>query len=234
MKLTPTDLSQAMQSSKRLVFLTGAGVSVPSGIPDYRSVTGLYTQSGVKEPEYLLSRRCLLNDTEDFHRFIKQLYHTEAQPNVIHLGMAALDAHRQTTIITQNIDGLHTKAGSQNVVEFHGTLASCYCETCQQAVTVSDFLQNYTHDNCGGLVRPHVVLYDEGIDAHNINCAMDAVEKADTLVIVGTSFQVYPFANLIRYARPSAHIYGINKEAIHVPRLTGMYLGDALDVFQGL
>lgn len=234
MNLTTTEILTHIQQAKRLVFLTGAGASVPSGIPDYRSVTGLYTQSGVKEPEYLLSRRCLLGDTDDFHRFIKQLFHPDAQPNAIHLGMAALERDKQTTVITQNIDGLHGKAGSQNVVEFHGTLAACHCETCKRAVPVADFLQSYTHADCGGLVRPNVVLYDEGIDSNNIRNALDAIEAADTIVIVGTSFQVHPFASLIRYARPSANIYGINKEPIYAPRLDGMYLGDAVDVFQAL
>ncbi|MCL2559640.1 MAG: NAD-dependent protein deacylase [Turicibacter sp.] len=229
--LTAAEMAELICKGKNIVFLTGAGVSTPSGIPDYRSVSGLYTQSGMKRPEYLLSRRALLKDTADFHRFIKQLCQTEALPNVIHESMARLEASKNVTVITQNIDGLHSKAGSTNVVEFHGTLADCYCESCGVRVTTEAFIENYTHAGCGGTVRPDVVLYDEPIDGGNIDRSLAALFTADTIVIVGTSFQVYPFAGLIQYARNEARILTVNRDPVDV-KADATFLGDAVAVFE--
>lgn len=222
--MTPEQIAHLIKSATNLVFLTGAGVSVPSGIPDYRSIDGLYQ----KAPEYLLSRRALLTDTKDFHDFVKHIYHPEATPNLIHTKMAELGG----TVITQNIDGLHKKAGSRDVIEFHGDLYTCYCEKCRQHVPYQDFLQSYEHAECGGTVRPNVVLYDEGIDYGNIFRAEQALLKADTIVIVGTTFQVYPFASLLDYANPRAQILAINKDPLHVPNLTAQHIGDATDIFK--
>jgi len=232
MKATAKEMASLINKSKNIVFLTGAGVSTPSGIPDYRSVSGLYTKSGLKEPEYLLSRRALLKDTEDFHRFIKQLCQEDAKPNVIHEKMAELDKEKFVTVITQNIDGLHSKAGSKNVIEFHGTLAACYCEKCRQSVKVEDFIQHFEHENCKGIIRPDVVLYDEQIDNNNIERSLQALVSADTIAIVGTSFRVYPFASLIQYASRGAKILTINKETVDSVNADAKYLGDAVDVFE--
>jgi len=228
---TAMEMAALIQQGQNIVFLTGAGVSTPSGIPDYRSVSGLYTKSGLKEPEYLLSRRALLNDTEDFHRFIGQLCQKEARPNVIHEKMAQLEGSKQVTVITQNIDGLHSKAGSTNVVEFHGTLAACYCEGCSERVDTEAFLQGYSHEGCGGILRPDVVLYDEQIDGGNIQRALAALSVADTVVIVGTSFRVYPFASLIQYAPRGARVLTINRDPVDVNG-DAAFLGDAVDVFE--
>jgi len=228
------EMANLINESKNIVFLTGAGVSTPSGIPDYRSVSGLYTKSGLKEPEYLLSRRALLRDTEDFHRFIKQLCQKDAKPNVIHEKIAQLDGSKNVTVITQNIDGLHTFAGSKKVIEFHGTLATCYCEKCQKIVEVEEFLQHFEHAHCSGIIRPDVVLYDEQIDSNNIEQSLQALFTADTVVIVGTSFRVYPFAGLIQYARKDAKILTINKEPIYTVDADAEYLGNAVDVFEFL
>jgi len=234
---TAKEMADLIHQGKNIIFLTGAGVSTASGIPDYRSVTGLYTASGLKEPEYLLSRRALLRDTEDFHRFIKQLCQKEAKPNVIHEKMAQLDIaqHGQTknvTVITQNIDSLHKHAGSKKVIEFHGTLATCYCESCHEPVEVNDFLQHFIHEGCGGILRPDVVLYDEQIDYQNIEQSLQALAIADTVVIVGTSFKVYPFAGLIDYANRGAKILTINKEPVTNVDADAEFLGDAVDVFK--
>ena len=230
--ITAKEMANLINEGKNIVFLTGAGVSTPSGIPDYRSVSGLYTTSGLKEPEYLLSRRALLKDTADFHRFIKQLCQKEAKPNVIHEKMAWLDKSKNVTVITQNIDGLHTLAGSKKVIEFHGTLATCYCEKCEQIVEVEIFLQHFEHEHCGGIIRPDVVLYDEQIDYSNIEQSLQALAAADTIVIVGTSFRVYPFAGLIRYASRSAKILTINKEPVETANADAQFLGDAVSVFE--
>lgn len=230
--VTAKEMANLISQSKNIVFLTGAGVSTPSGIPDYRSVSGLYTNSGVKEPEYLLSRRAFLNDTADFHRFIKQLCQKEALPNVIHEKMVQLDKSKNVTIITQNIDGLHGLAGSGNVIEFHGTLARCYCEKCQEVVAIADFLQHFEHETCGGKIRPDVVLYDEQIEQENIQRALQAVALADTIVIVGTSFKVHPFAGLIEYANKRATLLTINKEPIYTVNSDAEFIGDAVSVFE--
>ena len=222
------EMADRLKASQYLVFMTGAGVSTPSGIPDYRSMTGIYTTSGLKQPEYLLSRRAMLHDTDAWYAFVKQLYHPAAKPNVIHQVMARLKA----PVITQNIDGLHRAAGTPDLVEFHGTIAEHYCEKCGQAVTTDEFLASYRHENCGGLLRPNVVFYDEQINSQNIDCALKMLAAADTVAIVGTTFQVYPFAGLIHYANPAAEILAINRDPVAVPNLAGQFLGDAQAVFQ--
>ena len=222
------EMAKRIKEAKNLVFLTGAGVSTPSGIPDYRGMDGIYTKSGLKTPEYLLSRRAMLHDTDDFYQFIQQIYHPEAHPNVIHQKMASFP---NSTVITQNIDGLHLQAGSKKVIEFHGTIYTCHCEKCGQSVAYQDFLTSYLHENCGGIVRPDVVLYDEQIDGKNISRSIEALEAADTIVIVGTSFKVYPFAALIDYANEDATIYAINKEPLDSYYLRGQCIGDASKVF---
>jgi len=229
---TAEEVANLINESMNIVFLTGAGVSTPSGIPDYRSVSGLYTKSGLKEPEYLLSRRALLKDTEDFHRFIKQLCQADAKPNIIHQKIAELDKTKNVTVITQNIDGLHDAAGSENVIEFHGTLARCYCEKCHQPVKVETFLQHFKHEHCNGIIRPDVVLYDEQIDHNNINRSLQALTSADTIAIVGTSFRVYPFAGLIEYTTGDAMILTINKEPVDSVNANAEFLGDAVEVFE--
>lgn len=229
---TAIEMANLICEGENIVFLTGAGVSTPSGIPDYRSVGGLYTKSGLKAPEYLLSRRALLNDTADFHRFIKQLCQKEAKPNVIHQKMVQLERVKNVTVITQNIDGLHRMAGSNNVVEFHGTLATCYCESCLDRVETSNFLQGFKHVGCGGRLRPDVVLYDEQIDSDHINRSIEALADADTVVIVGTSLRVYPFAGLIQSVASDARILMINKEPVAHVDVVAAYLGDAVSVFE--
>jgi len=229
-----TEMANLIKESRNLVFMTGAGISTPSGIPDYRGLDGLYTTEGVKEPEYLLSKRALLQDTKDFHQFSKQLYLPGVMPNVIHEKMAELQMVKNVTVITQNIDGLHFQAGSKNVVEFHGSMATCYCMTCKQTVQTADFADSYLHKDCGGLVRPDVILYDEQIHSDSIHRSIDALSIADTVVIVGTSFQVYPFASLIQYARPDARILTINKTPVHVTSAIAQYVGDATCVFENL
>jgi len=234
MTITAATMANLINDTENIVFLTGAGVSTPSGIPDYRSVTGLYTKTGLKEPEYLLSRRALLRDPEDFHRFIQQLCQQDAQPNVIHEKMAELEKRKNVTVITQNIGGPHLQASSKNVIEFHGTLATCYCEKCRATVTTSEFLQSFAHEQCGGILRPDIVLYDEQIDYQNIEQSLKALATADTIVIVGTSFRVYPFAGLIDYANRNAKILTINKEPVESVTADAEFIGDAVAVFEKL
>lgn len=231
---TAAEMAAIINDSKNIVFLTGAGVSTASGIPDYRSMEGIYTTSGLKEPEYLLSRQAMLYDTDNFYRFIRQLYQTEAQPNIIHQKITELAEKKNVTVITQNIDGLHRRTQRLDVIEFHGTLAECHCENCFAPLSFETFLQGYRHESCGGIIRPDVVLYDEQIDYANISRSINALKKADTIAVIGTSFRVYPFAGLVSEASPSAKILTINKETLDIPTVFASYVGDAAAVFEKL
>ncbi|AQP53955.1 NAD-dependent protein deacylase [Vagococcus penaei] len=203
---------ELIQQSKKLVFMTGAGVSVPSGIPDYRSMTGVY--HGVENPEYLLSHSCLVKEPEKFYDFVKQLYHPKAKPNIIHLKMAELAQEKDVTVISQNIDGLHQQAGSPKVINFHGNLYDCYCQKCGESVTAEEFMESSLHKNCGGQIRPNVVLYEESLPQDVIEASILAIEQADTIVVVGTSLKVYPFSGLIQYRQPNSQLIIINKDTI--------------------
>lgn len=231
-KITQEEIVSAIQAAKKITFLTGAGVSTPSGIPDYRSLQGVY--HGIERPEYLLSHSALLHEPQKFYDFIKNLYHPDALPNAIHTVMAELEKLKETWVISQNIDQMHRKAGSKNVVDFHGNLYDCYCMKCGQSVAWEDYLHNDRHENCGGQIRPNVVLYEEGFQDEVINQALSAVRQADLLVVVGTTFQVYPFASLVDYREASAKVIGINQTRIENPAIQYFYQGDALAVFEGI
>ncbi|MGX6961869.1 NAD-dependent protein deacylase [Vagococcus xieshaowenii] len=221
---------QFIQQAKHLVFMTGAGVSVPSGIPDYRSLDGVY--AGFEAPEYLLSHTCLKREPEKFYQFVKNLYHPEAQPNVIHQVMAELERTKEVAVITQNIDSLHQQAGQKNLIEFHGSLYHVYCQQCGKSVPVTSYLDDDFHEGCGGPLRPDVVLYEEGLDENNVQHAIRQVMQADTIVVVGTSLRVYPFAGLLDYRSPDAKVILVNKEATQVSRDTLTVLGDATKFFE--
>lgn len=221
---------QQIKEAKVITFLTGAGVSVPSGIPDYRSMDGVY--QGYEHPEYLLSHTCLTEEPQKFYSFVKRLYHPEAQPNLIHQKIAELQKEKQVTVVTQNIDQLHHKAGSTDVVDFHGNLYDCYCMKCGQQVRADEYLRTDCHEHCGGRIRPRIVLYEEGLDQTTIERAVQAVQRTDVLVIVGTSFQVHPFCDLIFYKRKDAKIIAINKEKVQLPFPAEMIQMDAEKFFE--
>lgn len=221
---------ELIEKAQKITFLTGASVSVPSGIPDYRSVDGAY--QGLESPEYLLSHRCLVNEPNKFYQFVKRFYYPEAKPNGIHLKMAALEkTKKQVEIVTQNIDQLHHLARSKNVINFHGNLYSCTCRTCQQAISVKEYLVNQYHQECGGQIRPDIVLYEEELPEITINSAVAAVAVADLLVIVGTSFKVEPFSQLIYQKKVDAPVIVVNREAIHLPVPHLLVQRDALPFF---
>ncbi|EAD7915587.1 NAD-dependent protein deacylase [Listeria monocytogenes] len=223
-------LNEALKKAERIVFLTGAGVSVPSGIPDYRSKNGLY--AGMSSPEYMLSHTCLVREPEKFYQFVTEnMYYPDAEPNAIHTKMAEIEAKKDVTIITQNIDSLHEKAGSKKVVNFHGSLYHCYCQKCGMSVTAKDYLKSDIHTDCGGVIRPDVVLYEEAISESAIDQSLTAIRKADLIVIVGTSFRVSPFCNLTDYRNKKARIFAVNKELISLPYPFEMMESDAVKVF---
>lgn len=199
-----------INQSKRLVALTGAGVSVVSGIPDYRSVKGIYQD--IPDPEYLLSHSCLVNEPAVFYQFIKTLYHLEATPNKIHYALSSLT--KGGGIITQNIDRLHRLAGAKQLIEFHGSLYQCYCMACGESVSTDAYLTSDRHQRCGGRLRPDVVLYEEGLAESDISGAIKLVSEADLLLVVGTSFKVAPFNQLINYKQSTGKIIVINDEPI--------------------
>ena len=201
-------LEKIIAESDRIVFFGGAGVSTESGIPDFRSVDGLYHQKFDYPPETILSHTFFYQNPEYFFRFYREkMLPLDYQPNEAHKKLAALEqAGKLRAIVTQNIDGLHQKAGSKGVYELHGSVYRNRCQRCGKQYP-PEFIRDYKgvpHCDCGGLIKPEVVLYEEGLDEACIDGAIRAISKADVLIVGGTSLTVYPAAGLIRY-------YGGNK-----------------------
>lgn len=190
-----------------IVFFGGAGVSTESGIPDFRSVDGLYHQKFDYPPETILSHSFFFRHTEEFYRFYREkMLPLEAQPNAAHRKLAELErAGKLRAVVTQNIDGLHQKAGSQAVYELHGSVWRNYCTKCGKPYPVERIRggSGVPHCDCGGLIKPDVVLYEEGLDEQCLTGAVRAIADADILIVGGTSLTVYPAAGLIRYYRGS-------------------------------
>ena len=194
-----------IKNSDKIVFFGGAGVSTESGIPDFRSVDGLYNQQWDYPPETILSHSFFMKKTEEFYRFYRaKMLCPNAEPNTAHLKLAQLEREgKLTAVVTQNIDGLHQAAGSKKVYELHGSVLRNYCMKCGKFHSV-EFIMNSTGVptcECGGVVKPDVVLYEEGLDDSVVNGAVNAIAEADTLIIAGTSLNVYPAAGLVRYFR---------------------------------
>lgn len=197
-------LKELVDSSDNIVFFGGAGVSTESGIPDFRSTGGLYHQEWKYPPEVILSHTFYESNPEEFFRFYRaKLLAPDAKPNAAHKKLAEWEAEgRLKAVITQNIDGLHQAAGSRTVYELHGSTLRNYCVKCGAFYDV-DFIANSTGvprcPKCGGIIKPDVVLYEEGLDEQVLSGAVSAIRRADTLIIGGTSLVVYPAAGLIRY-----------------------------------
>ena len=196
-------LSDIVKSSERIVFFGGAGVSTESGIPDFRSVDGLYSQQWDYPPETILSHTFFENKTAEFYRFYRaKMLCLDAKPNAAHIKLAELEKEgKLTAVVTQNIDGLHQAAGSQKVYELHGSVLRNYCTKCRKFHDVKFIVdsQGIPTCECGGIVKPDVVLYEEALDNSVVDGAVRAISEADTLIIGGTSLNVYPAAGLIRY-----------------------------------
>ena len=196
-------LREIVNRSKRIAFFGGAGVSTESGLPDFRSVDGLYHQQWDYPPETILSHTFFMEKPEEFYRFYRaKMICTDAKPNAAHLKLAKWEEEGKLTgIVTQNIDGLHQAAGSKKVYELHGSVLRNYCMKCRkfhgiEAITQSEGIPRC---ECGGIIKPDVVLYEEGLDDEVVNGAVRAIASADTLIIGGTSLNVYPAAGLINY-----------------------------------
>ncbi len=212
-------LTQILRNSNNIVFFGGAGVSTESNIPDFRSANGLFNArlNMTLSPEQLVSHTYFIRFPEEFFNFYKaKLIYPEAKPNGAHIALANLEKlGKLKAIITQNIDGLHQAAGSKNVFELHGSIHRNYCIKCNDSYDV-DFILNSTGiptcPKCSGTVRPDVVLYEEYLDESVLKEAIDAISKADTLIIGGTSLVVYPAANLINYFK-GKNLVLINKSS---------------------
>ncbi len=196
-------LQQIIDSSNYIVFFGGAGVSTESGIPDFRSVDGLYNQTYKYPPETILSHTFFVNNTEEFYRFYRnKMLFNDKKPNAAHITLARLESvGKLKAVITQNIDGLHQAAGSKNVFELHGSVHRNYCIKCGKFYNF-DFIFNSTgvpKCDCGGIIKPDVVLYEEQLDDKTIMSSIKHISKADTLIIAGTSLTVYPAAGFVRY-----------------------------------
>lgn len=196
-------LQEIVDGSQRIVFFGGAGVSTESGIPDFRSVDGLYNQKYDHPPEQILSHTFFMNKPEEFYRFYRdKMLCLDAKPNKAHLKLAELEEKgKLTAVITQNIDGLHQAAGSKNVLELHGSVLRNYCQKCGKFYTAEDILNSsgVPKCECGGTIKPDVVLYEEGLDNNVMTDAVYQISTCDTLIIAGTSLTVYPAAGMVRY-----------------------------------
>ena len=205
--MTPLEtLQQYIDESNSIVFFGGAGVSTESGVPDFRSVDGLYHQKWDYPPETILSHTFFVGQTGEFYRFYKEkMLCLEVQPNAAHKKLAQLEAAgKLAAVITQNIDGLHQAAGSKNVLELHGSVHRNYCRRCRKAFD-AQYMKNAIDiplcDACGSVIKPDVVLYEESLNGNTIEAAVAALQRADLLIIGGTSLAVYPAAGLIQYYR---------------------------------
>jgi NAD-dependent deacetylase len=211
------ELQRMVDESERIVFFGGAGVSTESGIPDFRSVDGLYHQKYDYPPETILSHTFFVKKPEAFFRFYRdKLLPLDARPNKAHLKLAEWEkAGKLLAVVTQNIDGLHQAAGSKNVYELHGSVHRNYCMKCGKFYPpefIRDSKDPVPVCECGGRVKPDVVLYEEGLDNNVISGAVNAISKADMMIVAGTSLTVYPAAGLVRYFR-GKHLVLINRDA---------------------
>lgn len=198
-----TQLQEIIDQGERIVFFTGAGVSTESGIPDFRSQDGLYHQEYDYPPETIISHSFFEENTEEFYRFYRnRMLYLDAKPNITHQFMAKLEEKGKCLgVITQNIDGLHQMAGSKRVMELHGSVWRNYCMDCNRFYDVH-YIKESTgipRCSCGGIIKPDVVLYEEGLDQMILNASIAMLQSADVLIVLGTSLVVYPAASLIHY-----------------------------------
>lgn len=198
-------LQVIINSSKKIVFLTGAGLSTASGIPDFRSNDGLYNQEYSYPPEIILSRSFFDENIEEFYKFYRnKMIYLNAQPNDAHKAIAALEKQgKKVTVITQNIDGLHQLGGSSSVLELHGGIKNNYCMRCGCHYDLTEILDMplVPKCSCGGIIKPDVVLYEENLDSITLEKSIEEINSCDTLVVCGTSMQVNPAAGLVRFFR---------------------------------
>ncbi len=224
-------LKDWIQSSGNIVFFGGAGVSTESGIPDFRSVDGLYNQQYRYPPETIISHSFYVRNPEEFYRFYKdRMLFTHAKPNAAHQALARLEEQgKLRAVITQNIDGLHHMAGSKEVLELHGSVHRNYCTRCGEFYGLDHVInsEGVPRCSCGGTVKPDVVLYEEGLDNRILQKSVDYIRNADMLIIGGTSLVVYPAAGLIDYYRGNRLVL-INKGATSRDSQADLVISDSI------
>ena len=217
--------------SKNIVFFGGAGVSTESGIPDFRSKDGLYNQKYKFPPEQIWSHTFFINNTEEFFKFYKEKMNClKYEPNITHYKLSELEKQgKLKAVVTQNIDGLHQKAGSKNVFELHGSVLRNYCMRCGKFYSAEKVFnsEDVPRCTCGGIIKPDVVLYEEGLDNDTWDGAVDAIKNADTLIVGGTSLTVYPASGLINYFR-GKNLVLINKGATSFNYMANLVIDDSL------
>lgn len=196
-------LQSIIDSSNKIVFFTGAGISTESNIPDFRSSDGLYNQKYKYPPEFIISHDFFLENPYEFYRFYRdRMIYPDAKPNQAHIKMAQLEQKGKVlAVVTQNIDDLHQKAGSKVVYELHGTVKKNYCTKCHKFYSLDDIIKMDTVPlcDCSGIIKPDVVLYQEALNQDVIEASIDAISKADCLIVCGTSLVVYPAASFVNY-----------------------------------
>ena len=226
-------LQEIIDTSNNIVFFGGAGVSTESGIPDFRSENGIFEslRKYGDTPENLVSHSYYLDHTEEFFNYYKDnLVFDEAMPNPAHTALAKLEkAGKLRAVITQNIDGLHQKAGSKNVMELHGSIHRNYCQICGKQYVLNHSLESdgIPRCECGGVVKPDVVLYEEPLNNTIMNFSIDYISRAETLIIGGTSLVVYPAAGLINYFN-GKNLVLINKSETPYDNLASLVINDAI------
>ncbi len=224
-------LQEIIDHSKNIVFFGGAGVSTESGIPDFRSTDGLYNQKYDYPPEEILSHTFFVSHTEAFYDFYRdKMLCLTAEPNAAHKKLVELEQKgKLSAVVTQNIDGLHQKAGSKNVFELHGSIHRNYCTQCHKFFD-ADFIANSVGVptcDCGGIIKPDVVLYEEGLDDATVTGAVDAISSADCLIVAGTSLNVYPAAGFIRYFRGKYFVL-INRDVTPADEYADLVIHDSV------
>lgn len=225
------ELEEMIERSGAIVFFGGAGVSTESGIPDFRGVDGLYRQKYKYPPEQMLSHTFFMRHTAEFFDFYRdKMLNLQAQPNAAHRRLAELERQgKLSAVVTQNIDGLHQAAGSRNVLELHGSVLRNYCMDCGKSYDVGYILESsgVPRCSCGGIVKPDVVLYEEGLNQAVIEAALDAIASADMLIVGGTSLTVYPAASLVDYYRGDRLVL-INKGATSMDGKADLVIGQPI------
>ena len=231
-------LNQYIHEAKHLIFFGGAGVSTASGLKDFRSADGLYHEKFLYSPEEVLSHTFFIENTAYFYQFYrKNLNSLSACPNICHQYLAKLEKEQLLkAIITQNIDGLHQKAGSNKVIELHGTIMKNYCMNCGSSLPASEVFSanGIPRCKCGGIIKPDVVLYEEALDEEVIEEAIQEIEQADVFIVDGTSLVVYPASSFVRYFH-GKHLIIINKDTTPMDGAADLVIHeDIKEVFQYL
>ena len=227
------ELQEIIDNSDNIVFFGGAGVSTESGIPDFRSEKGIFKslEKYGASPEQLVSHSYYISNTEEFYNYYKEnLIFTDAEPNPAHLKLGELEkAGKLKAVITQNIDGLHQKAGSENVLELHGSIHRNYCQICHKEYDLNHILnsEGIPRCECGGIIKPDVVLYEEPLNNDILTASVNFISNADTLIIGGTSLVVYPAAGLINYFNGSKLVL-INKSETPYDNLASLVINEAI------